>query len=72
MLKIHDIRESRVYQEAKAEGFEEGVEIGVEKERARRIQSVAKLGALQMPPHQIAEVLDLDIEVVRRELAKIP
>jgi predicted transposase YdaD len=29
MLQVHDIRESRVYQEAKEEGLKEGVEKGI-------------------------------------------
>ncbi|MCE9529808.1 MAG: hypothetical protein K8T89_01505 [Planctomycetes bacterium] len=65
MLKIHDIRESRVYQEAKAEGIEKGVE----KERVRLI---AKWAALKVTPEQIAENLDLDLEHVLWELAKSP
>ncbi len=64
MLKIHDIRESRVYQEAKAEGIEE--------ERALRIRSIPKLAALNITPEQIAETLELDLDLVRRELAKTP
>jgi predicted transposase YdaD len=29
MVQIHDIRQTRVYQEAKEEGKEEGIEIGI-------------------------------------------
>ncbi|MCE9529807.1 MAG: hypothetical protein K8T89_01500 [Planctomycetes bacterium] len=64
MLKIHDIRESRVYQEAMQEG--------VEKERARLIRSIPKWAALKITPAQIAENLDLDLDLVLRELAKKP
>src|SRR5205823_6139179 len=31
MLQVHDIRETRVYQEAKEEGLKEGIEKGIEK-----------------------------------------
>src|SRR5205085_63347 len=31
MLKVHDIRETRVYQEGKEEGVQEGIEKGIEK-----------------------------------------
>jgi predicted transposase/invertase (TIGR01784 family) len=64
MLKIHDIRESRVYQEAKAEGIEE--------ERARLIRSILNWAALKVTPEQIADNLGLDLELVRRELVKNP
>jgi predicted transposase YdaD len=68
MLKIHDIRESRVYQEAKAEGVEE--------ERARQLQerlsSVAHLAEMNMAPNRIADILKLDVDLVLQELAKNP
>jgi predicted transposase YdaD len=62
------IRESRVYQEA--------VQEGVEKERARQLQerlpSVAALAAMKIAPSRIAEILKLDLDLVLQELAKIP
>jgi predicted transposase/invertase (TIGR01784 family) len=63
MLKVHDIRETRVYQEALVEGETKGVE----KERARLI---SELAAENMSPSKIANILKLDIELVRKELAK--
>ncbi len=70
MLKIHDIRESRVYREAVQEGIEEGVE----KERARQLQerlsSVACLAEMNIAPNRIAEILKLDLNLVLQELAK--
>jgi predicted transposase YdaD len=46
---VHDIRETRVYQEAKAEGVEEGIQ----RERQRLI---SKLAAGQVPAERIAEL----------------
>jgi len=78
MLQVHDIRETRVYQEAKEEGIKEGIEKGIEKgvnqERQRqlqaKLQSIAKMAASMLTPEKIAEFLDLDIELVRNELGK--
>ncbi len=68
MLLINDIRESRFYQEVKAEVIDE--------ERARylqeKLESVARMAALKMAPNQIAEILKLDLDLVRREMAKLP
>ncbi len=63
MLQIHDLRETRVYQDAKAEGQTEGVE----KERTRVI---SRLAAKNKTPEEIAETLGLDIDVVRADLRK--
>jgi predicted transposase/invertase (TIGR01784 family) len=74
MLQVHDIRETRVYQEAKEEGLKEGIEQGIEQERQRQLQeklrSVAKMAAVPLLPEKIAEFLDLDVELVRSHLAK--
>ncbi len=58
MLKVHDIRDSRDYRDAKEEGLNEGIEI-------------AKLAAQQMSAEEIAASLKLDVEVVRQALAKL-
>src|SRR5439155_6865361 len=50
MLHVHDIRETKVYQEAKQEGFQEGIE----QERQR---SIAKLSAKKMSAQEIADLL---------------
>ncbi len=54
------------------EGLKEGILQGSAQERERSLQeklrSVAKLAALKMPVEQIAEILGLDIELVRREI----
>jgi len=55
MLQIHDIRESRVYQEALEEGIEKGRQEGF---------LIAKLAERQMSAADIADLLGLDLEVV--------
>jgi predicted transposase/invertase (TIGR01784 family) len=78
MLQVHDIRESKVFQEAKEEGLKEGLEKGIEKgvetERQRslheKLRAAAKLAALDLSAEAIADSLGLDLEVVRAELAK--
>jgi predicted transposase/invertase (TIGR01784 family) len=76
MLQVHDIRQSRVYQEAKEEGRKEGIELGIETERQRifqeKLRSIAKLAALKMSAETIADLLGLDVDLVRKEMAKNP
>jgi predicted transposase/invertase (TIGR01784 family) len=71
MLQVHDIRQTRVYQEAKEagrkEGIEQGFERGIETERQR---SIAKMAALQMSAEKIADLLGLDVDLVGKEMAK--
>jgi predicted transposase/invertase (TIGR01784 family) len=80
MLQVSDIRETRVWQEAKEEGLQEGMEKGMEKgiekgiekgmeqERRRAIKAMAsaKIGA-----EDIARLLGLSVEFVRDEVAKL-
>jgi predicted transposase/invertase (TIGR01784 family) len=74
MLQVHDIRETRVYQEAKDEGLKEGIDEGVTQERQKhlqeQLQSIARMAARKVPAEDIAEFLGLDVAVVRAELAK--
>ena len=76
MLQVHDIRQTRVYQEAKEEGRKEGIEEGIEAERQRNFQeklrSIARMGALKLSAGEIADLLGLDVDVVRKEMAKSP
>ncbi len=58
MLQVHDIRETRVYQEA--------LEEGIEKERRR---SILQLAARKMSAEVIAESLGLELEMVRKTMA---
>jgi predicted transposase/invertase (TIGR01784 family) len=75
MLQVHDIRQTRVYQEAKEEGRKEGLEQGIEQGfeqgiETERQRSIAKMAALKMSAETIADLLGLDVEFVRREMAK--
>ncbi len=71
MLQIHDIRESRVYQDALQEGREEGLKKGQElgreegREEGRdlglkeeRRNTIIKLASRKMTAEQIAAMLD--------------
>ncbi len=71
MLQVHDIRESRVYQEAKEEGLKEGLKKGIEKGIEKGISiAIAKLAANKnMSATEIAAILELDVELVRQAMA---
>ena len=58
MLQIHDIRESRAYQETMEEGIEKGI-------------AIARLAAEKKPAAEIAAILKMDVELVRRVLAQV-
>jgi predicted transposase/invertase (TIGR01784 family) len=66
MLQIHDIRESRVYQE----GIEEGAKQERQRHLQEKLQAIAKMAALKVTPDNIAEILGVDVDLVRNELAK--
>lgn len=66
MLQVHDIRESRVYQEAREEGLKEGMEQGIEKGIS---MAIAKMASKKMSAAEIAAILELDVELVRKALA---
>jgi predicted transposase YdaD len=55
MLQVHDIRETRVYQEALQEG---------EKKKAAR--AIVNMTAKNMPPEEIAALLEVDLEFVHQ------
>jgi len=61
MLQVDDIRKTRVFREAKEEGLKEGIELG-------KLRAVAALAALKMSAERIAETLELDIQLVRKEM----
>jgi predicted transposase/invertase (TIGR01784 family) len=65
MLKIEDIRESHIWQEARAEGRKEGVEQGIQIAYA-----IAKLAAKNKSAAEIAATLKLDIETVNKALTE--
>jgi predicted transposase YdaD len=57
MLQVHDIRETRVYQEALEEGEKKGL-----------ARAIVKLAAKEMPAEEIAATLEVKIEFVREIL----
>ncbi len=57
MLQLHDIRESRAYQEAMEEG-----------EKKATARAIVKMAAKKMTAEEIAALLEVDIELVRQEL----
>jgi predicted transposase YdaD len=68
MLQLHDIRESRVFQEAREEGMKE------ERERhlQEKLRSVTKWAALNVSAEDIARILEMDIVLVREQMSKKP
>ena len=58
MLQIHDIRESRAYQETMEEGRKEGA-------------AIVRLAATKKSVEEIAAILKVDAELVRRVLAHV-
>jgi predicted transposase/invertase (TIGR01784 family) len=70
MFQLHDLRKTRVWQDAEKEGVEKGVEQGLEKgiEQSQR-QLVHKWLAKGMATKEIAALLDISVQEVRR-LAK--
>ena len=70
MFQIHDIRESRFYQEAKKDGVQEGIVIGIEKGIEKGIAlTIARMAANKMDEAQIAAILEMDVEEVRKAMA---
>src|SRR5438132_9998266 len=82
MLQVQDIRETRIYQEAKEEGLKEGMEKGMEKGMERGVQtgvelerqraleknrnSIVKMATMKLSPAVIADILDLELELVHK------
>lgn len=61
MLQIHDIRESRLYQDVLQEGIEKGFEKGM-------AAAITKMAAKDMSAEEIAAMLEVDVEAVRQAL----
>jgi predicted transposase YdaD len=57
MFHIHDIRESRVYQEALSKGIDKGA-------------AIVRLAAKNKSVDEIAVLLGIDVERIRQVLAK--
>jgi predicted transposase YdaD len=60
MFLVKDVRETRVYQEAKEEGRKESITF-----------AIAKMAANKMSAAEIASILELDAELVRKALANL-
>ena len=63
MLGLSELKQTRVYQEALAEGRQEGRQEG---ERRIQLQAVPKLLAFGLSVEQVAQALGLDVETVRQ------
>lgn len=64
MLKVDDIRQTRVYRDAQQEAREEERQ----RQQLRDRNAIAKLADLKFPPERIAEILELDFDFVCDEL----
>ena len=78
MLQIHDIRQSRVYQDALQEGINKGREEGIEKGREEGVKkgmeegiriAVLRMAEEQMTAEKIATILKMNVDLVRTVLA---
>jgi predicted transposase/invertase (TIGR01784 family) len=75
MLQLGDLRKSRIYQEAMQEGREEGREQGREEGRQEgrdeeRRRSIQQLAARKKSAKEIADLLGLELDLVRKVMAK--
>jgi predicted transposase/invertase (TIGR01784 family) len=83
MFKLHDIRKTRVWQEAYEEGVEKGIEKGIEEgiekgieegiEKGRSLekqQTVERLQANGQTPREIAQLLGISLAEIRRLLGR--
>ncbi len=71
MFQLHDLRKSRVWQEAHDEGIEKGLEKGLEKGREKGVAEaqqkvVQRMIAKGKPLKEIAEMVELPLAQVRR------
>jgi predicted transposase/invertase (TIGR01784 family) len=67
MFKLHDIRKTRVWQEAIEEEIEKGIEQGIEKGRAlEKRQLAARLRADGRTFNEIAHLMEISVAEVRR------
>ncbi|MBZ8181338.1 Rpn family recombination-promoting nuclease/putative transposase [Oscillatoria salina] len=65
MLGLSELKQTRVYQEAKEEGREEGREEATLK---TKLAMIPKLRQLDLTAEEIAEFLELDLEIVQQHL----
>lgn len=73
MFGLSELKQTRVYQEAKQEGKEEGKEEGKQEGRFEaKLEAVPKLLALGLSVEQISQALDLDVAQVQQALQQTP
>ncbi len=63
MFSLSDLRQTKVYQEALAEGIEEGKQQG---KTQVKLESIPRLLALGLSVEQVAQALELEVEQVRQ------
>jgi predicted transposase YdaD len=85
MLGVDDIRQTRVYQEAKEEGLTEGLQKGRQEGKSEGLKegmiqgrheglqqgialAIERLASKNMSAEEIAAILEVDLELVRRVL----
>jgi predicted transposase/invertase (TIGR01784 family) len=67
MFRLSDLKQTRVYQEAKQEGLQEGKQEGLQEGSLKaKLAAVSRLLALGLTVEQIAQALDLNVEQVRQ------
>ena len=70
MFLVDDIRKTRVYQEAKEEGIQEGVAKERQRSFQEKLNAISKMAALNIAAADIARILGMDLDLVRQTIAK--
>ncbi|NEQ11491.1 MAG: Rpn family recombination-promoting nuclease/putative transposase [Moorea sp. SIO4E2] len=69
MFSLSDLRQTKVYQEAKAEGRLEGIQEGIQEgEIQGKLKSIPRLLALGLTVEQVAQALELEVKLVKQVL----
>jgi predicted transposase/invertase (TIGR01784 family) len=69
MFGLSELKQTRIYQEAKQEGKEEGKQEG---RFEAKLEAVPKLLALGLTVEQIAQALDLDVAQIQQAVQQTP
>jgi predicted transposase/invertase (TIGR01784 family) len=73
MFGLTELKQTRVYQEARQEGRQEGKQEGKQEGRLEaKLEAVPKLLALGLSVEQIAQALDLSVTQVQQAAQQIP
>jgi predicted transposase/invertase (TIGR01784 family) len=73
MFGLNELKQTRVYQEAREEGKQEAREEAREEGRFEaKLEAIPKLLALGLTPEQIAQALDLDVAQVQQAAQQTP